>query len=127
MLNWPMHVYIDLAITWVLFIAIFPITFVWYRQAWRIAVNRDFTGVALKRGVPPPNPEKFAPFVMVLNLICGTILLGVVIGVATASLTKDEWTAMAGSTIWVKLILNWVMARHAHLSAAKPKKNKESQ
>jgi hypothetical protein len=127
MLNWPMHVYIDLAITWVLFIAIFPITFVWYRQAWRIAVNRDFTGVALKRGVPPPNPEKFAPGVMVLNLICGTILLGVVIGVATASLTKDEWTAMAGSTIWVKLILNWVMARHAHLSAAKPKKNKEIQ
>jgi len=126
MLNWPMHVYIDLAITWVLFIALFPITFVWYRDAWRIAVKQDFSKVAVRKGVPAPNPAKFAPYVMVLNLIAATVVLGVIIGVLSASLPKDDWTAIAGSTIWIKLILNWSITRHAHLGISKTQKNKES-
>jgi len=109
-----MHGYVDLVLTWVLFLALFPMAFVWFRQVWRIAVKRDFSGVALKNGESPPNPAKFAPFDMVANLVAATVVLSVIIGVVGASLAKDEWTAIAGITIWCKLFFNYALSRHAH-------------
>ncbi len=44
---------ISVALTWILFLAMFPIAFFWLRRAWRIAVRRDFSEVALKGGLPP--------------------------------------------------------------------------
>ena len=109
-----MHGFVDLVLTWVLFLALFPMAFVWFRQVWRIAVKRDFSGVALKNGESPPNPGKFAPFAMVANLVAATVVLSVIIGVVGASLAKDEWTAIAGITIWCKLFFNYALSRHAH-------------
>ena len=109
-----MHGYVDLVLTWVLFLALFPMAFVWFRQVWRIAVKRDFSGVALKNGESPPNPAKFAPFDMVANLVAGTVVLSAIIGVVGANLAKDEWTAIAGITIWCKLFFNYALSRHAH-------------
>lgn len=109
-----MHGYVDLVLTWVLFLALFPMAFVWFRQVWRIAVKRDFSGVALKNGESPPNPAKFAPFDMAANLVAGTVVLSAIIGVVGASLAKDEWTAIAGITIWCKLFFNYALSRHAH-------------
>lgn len=109
-----MHGYVDLVLTWVLFLALFPMAFVWFRQVWRIAVKRDFSGVALKNGESPPNPAKFAPFDMVANLVAATVVLSAIIGVVGASLAKDEWTAIAGITIWCKLFFNYALSRHAH-------------
>ena len=60
---------ISVAMTWVLFMALFPITFYWARNAWRILFKRDYSYVALKRGEPPANPEKFAPYAAAINLI----------------------------------------------------------
>ena len=117
-----MHVYVDLILTWVLFLALFPMTFVWYRQAWRIAVKRDFSSVALKGGESPPNPAKFAPFALALNLVAATVTLSVIIGIVSATLPKDEWTAMAGVTIWCKLIFNYAISRHAHLGVKSERK-----
>ena len=117
-----MHVYVDLILTWILFLALFPMTFVWYRQAWRIAVKRDFSTVALKGGESPPNPAKFAPFALGLNLVAATVTLSVIIGVVSATLPKDEWTAMAGVTIWCKLIFNYAISRHAHLGVKSARK-----
>jgi hypothetical protein len=62
---------ISVALTWILFLALFPISFVWLRRAWRIVVNRDFSEVGIKRGESPPKPEKFAPFEMPVNLVAG--------------------------------------------------------
>jgi hypothetical protein len=109
-----MHVYVDLVLTWVLFLALFPTTFVWFRQVWAIAVKRDFSAVALKNGEPPPNPARFAPFALVGNLVAATVLLSVIIGIVGANLSKDEWTAIAGITIWCKLFFNFALSRHAH-------------
>ena len=117
-----MYVYVDLIITWVLFLALFPVTFVWYRQAWRIAVKRDFSSVALKEGEAPPNPAKFAPFTLASNLIAATVTLSVILGVVSATLPKDEWTAIAGVTIWCKLIFNFALSRHAHLGVKSARK-----
>src|SRR3990167_3530207 len=79
--SWKMVFDISVAMTWILFLALFPISFVWLRRAWRIVVNRDFSEVAVKRGEAPPDPAKFAPYEMAINLVAGVILLCVIVAV----------------------------------------------
>jgi hypothetical protein len=110
---------ISVAITWVLFLALFPIAFFWLRRAWRIIVRRDFSEVALKRGEPPANPAKFAPYSAALNLVAGLIILGVILSIVFAALPYALWSAIAGSTIWLKFIFDFAISRHAHLLGAK--------
>jgi hypothetical protein len=105
---------VSVALTWVLFLALFPITFVWLRRAWRILIRRDFSEVALKQGKPPANPQKFAPYAALINLVCGGVTAFVIIGVLAGSLEYDTWSALAGSTIWMKFILDFALSRHAH-------------
>lgn len=105
---------VSVALTWILFIALFPISFFWFRRAWRIGFRQDFSEVALKGGEPPPNAEKYAPYVMVLNLIAGSIGAVVIVGVALGELSYNTWTALAGSTIWCKFFLDFAISRQAH-------------
>ena len=48
---------VSVALTWILYLALFPMAFFWFRRAWRIVVQRDFSEVAVKRGESPPHPE----------------------------------------------------------------------
>ncbi len=112
---------VSVALTWVLFLALFPMAFFWLRRAWRIVVRRDFSEVALKRGVSPPNPKKFAPYEAVINMIAGTIAVVVVLGVLVAQMPYDTWTAIAGSTIWCKFFASFILSRHAHPAGLKSK------
>lgn len=105
---------VSVALTWILFLALFPIAFFWFRRAWRIVVNRDFSEVALKGGEPPPDAEKVAPYVMVVNLLAGTVAASVIVGVVLGRLNYNTWTAMAGSTIWCKFFLDFAISRYAH-------------
>lgn len=36
---------ISVALTWILFLALFPITFFWLRRAWRILAKGDYSEV----------------------------------------------------------------------------------
>ncbi len=110
---------INIAITWILFIALFPMAFIWLRRAWRIGVLRDLTEVALKNGVSPENPSKFAPYAAAINLIAGGVVITVIIGILTAYFDYQTWSAMAGVTIWLKLIADFILSRHAHLFGSK--------
>lgn len=112
---------VSVALTWILFLALFPMAFFWLRRAWRIVVRRDFSEVALKRGAPPPNPEKFAPYEMVINLIAGVVVTVVIVGVLLAQLDYQTWTAIAGSTIWCKFFASFALSRHAHATFSRPK------
>lgn len=105
---------VSVAMTWLLFLALFPITFFWLRRAWRIGVKRDFSEVALKRGQPPANPQKYAPYAAAINLLAGTVTTVIIAGVLTASYDYATWSAMAGVTIWLKLIADFILSRHAH-------------
>lgn len=132
-----------------LYVALFPITYVWFRLIWRVVVVRDYSEVALRKGVAPPDAQRIAPFFVGLNLVAGTILLAVILYVpsagwdaidaqafaqaaladrlgvvlaipmlaykATIFNAAIDWVAVAGSTIWIKLMLGWALARHAHL------------
>lgn len=110
---------VSTAVTWLLFLALFPMAFFWLRRAWRILVKRDFSEVALKRGESPPNAERFAPYELIINLIAGTIAVVVIVAVALGQLDYDTWTAIAGSTIWCKFFASFALSRHAHAAAAR--------
>ncbi len=118
--------HVSLVLTWILFLALFPIAFFWLRRAWRIIIKRDFSEVALKRGEAPPNAAKYAPYAAAINLVGGVIMLWVIFGVATGLFEYDTWTAIAGVTIWSKFILDFALSRQARLTlgrkAAKPAK-----
>ena len=105
---------ISVAMTWVLFIALFPISFFWLRRAWRIAIKRDFSEVALKRGVSPSEPKKFAPYAAAINLLAGAIIVILIVGIVMAYYDYQQWSAVAGVTIWMKLIADFILSRHAH-------------
>ena len=105
---------ISVAITWILFLALFPMVFFWLRRVWRIVVNKDFSEVALKGGLPPANAQKYAPYEAAINLVAGGIALATIGGIVTGSLEYDSWTAIAGSTIWCKFFASFALSRTAH-------------
>lgn len=112
---------VSVALTWILFLALFPIAFFWLRRAWRIVVKRDFSEVALKRGVSPPHPERFAPYEMAVNLVAGTVIVCVIGIVVLGLLDYSTWSAIAGSTIWCKFFASFALSRHAHAAFSRPK------
>ncbi len=112
---------VSVAMTWILFLALFPISFVWLRRAWRIVVKRDFSEVGIKRGEAPPNPQKFAPYEMAINLVAGVVIVSVIVAVLAGVWEYSTWSAIAGSTIWCKFIGSFALSRHAHASWLKGK------
>ena len=112
---------VSLVLTWLLFLALFPIAFFWYRRVWRILAKRDFSEVALKKGEPPPNAEKYAPYAVAINLIGAVIITWTIVGVVLALFEYDTWTAMAGVTIWTKFFADFALSRTAHPIVAKKK------
>jgi len=105
---------VSIAMNWILFLALFPIAFFWLRRTWRIAVRRDFSEVALRRGESPPDPQRFAPYEMAVNFVGGIVLVVVIVLVLAGTADFGTWTAIAGSTLWCKFFLSFALARHAH-------------
>lgn len=105
---------ISVALTWILFLALFPIAFFWLRRAWRILVRHDYSEVAIKRGEAPANPKKFAPYAAGLNLTAGCIAVWVIVSVVLGTMEYQTWSAIAGVTIWLKFIADFILSRHAH-------------
>jgi hypothetical protein len=117
-------------IDWLFLLALFPVAFFWWRRVWRIFVLRDFSEVALKKGMPPPNAAKYAPYEGVINLVGGVVIVSVLISVLfipilsivdlvppSASayvLVRDDWIATAGVTLWMKIFASFALSRHAH-------------
>lgn len=105
---------VSVAMTWLLYIALFPMAFFWFRRAWRIVVKCDYSEVAIKRGQSPADPARWAPYTMAINAVAGTVAVFVIVAVAVLGLPYDTWTAIAGTTIWSKFLLDFALSRHAH-------------
>jgi uncharacterized membrane protein len=110
---------VSVALTWVLFLALFPMAFFWLRRAWRIAVKRDYSEVALKGGEPPPDAERWAKWELLINALAGIAVVVAILGVLTAALPYANWTAIAGTTIWSKFFASFALGRHAHFQVKK--------
>ena len=104
---------VSVATTWILFLALFPIAFFWLRRAWRIIFRQDFSEVALKGGLPPENAAKYAPYEAAINLVAGGVAVGVIFGVVGGFFEYATWSAIAGSTIWLKFFASFILSRHA--------------
>ncbi len=114
---------VSVAMTWILFLALFPMAFFWLRRSWRIFVRKNYAEVALKRGLPPANPKKWAPLVGLLNLCCGGVALWTIFSVIMGLYPYDTWSAMAGLTIWGKIIADFIIRSQAHPFTFGKKKN----
>jgi hypothetical protein len=111
---------INLLFTWILFLGLFPISFFWFKRAWRIIIKKDYTFVALKRGKPPENPKKFALLSSALNFIPALIFTGVIFLIIFSGLSYEQWTAIVGTTFWMKLFAEFILSRHAHKVTKEP-------
>jgi ABC-type phosphate transport system permease subunit len=123
---------INIAMTWILFLALFPMVFIWLRRAWRIFIKKDYSEVALKKGESPPNPKKWAPVTGMVNLLAGTITLWIIIGIPLWIATGinlgpfhklENWSALAGSTIWIKIFADFIVSRQAHFALGRKNKS----
>ena len=122
--------------TWILFLALFPMAFIWLRRAWRILRKKNYAEVALKHGEPPENPEKWALTVGLLNLLVGAIAVWIIIGVPLyigsgvllgPFQSYDSWSALAGVTLWGKIFADFLIKMQAHpFKFGKNKNTKES-
>lgn len=104
----------SVALTWVLFLALFPIAFFWLRRAWRILARHDYSEVAIRSGESPADPKKFAPYAAAINIVGGAIIVFVVVSIAGFGMPYETWSAIAGVTIWLKFIADFILSRHAH-------------
>lgn len=117
---------VHVALTWLLFLALFPMTFFWLRRVYRIVFKRDYSEVALKGGEAPPNAAKYAPYTAAVNLIAGAIAVAVIFMVVIGGVPYDTWTAIAGSTIWIKFFADFIVSRQARSAwGVKGDKNKK--
>ena len=105
---------ISTAITWILFLALFPMAFIWLRGAYRIFIKKDYSNVAVKGGEHPADPEKYASFAGLINLAAGTSAVLTILGIVTALLNYKTWSAIAGVTIWMKVFADFILSRRAH-------------
>lgn len=106
---------------WLFLLVLVPVAFFWLRRAWRIGVKGDLSEVALKKGQPAPNAQRYAKHELIINLTGGVVLVGVLVAVlGFQALERDDWVAIAGSTLWMKFFASFALGRHAHgLLAAK--------
>jgi hypothetical protein len=118
---------ISIAITWMLFIALFPMAFIWLRRAYKIFIKRDYSEVALKRGEAPPNPKKWAPATGVVNLVAGGTAFVTIICVLLALFPYKTWSSIAGVTLWMKIFADFIVSRQAHPFELGRKKNTEKE
>lgn len=111
------------ATTWILYLSLIPMVFIWLRRAYRIFINGDLSEVALKRGEGPPNPKKWAPFTGSLNLICGLtaiwVLIGIPLYIGTGIMIGPfnefkTWSGIPAVTLWMKVFIDYIISRQAH-------------
>ncbi len=125
---------ISIAISLMLFFALFPMAFFWLRRAWKIFVKHDYSNVALKRGEGPPNPEKWAPATGIVNLAAGGTALVTIVGVLLTFAGFENvfspyktWSSIAGVTLWMKIFADFIVSRQAHPFELGRKKDKENE
>ncbi len=114
-------------LNYLMFIGLLPLSFFWLRKAWKVGINKDYSCVALKRGVAPENPKRFAIFTIIINLIGGLFLFGLFIFILLTGIYNyySTWTSAAGITLWMKFIADFILSRQAHFNKMLSKTGKD--
>jgi hypothetical protein len=118
-----MNFSVYLAIQWILFLALFPMAFIWLRKAHRIFIKKDYSEVALKGGEPPAHPEKYALWAGLINLVTGAISAWLILSMPVWIATGVQlvpfhdsriWAEIAAGNLWVKIFADFILSRQAH-------------
>ncbi len=104
-----------LVLTWILFIGLFPLSFYWMKRAFVIIVKKDYSNVALKWGKKPLKQKKYAPYYFLTNLAAGLIFILVIFLIVFYGLEYEKWTAVIGTTFWMKIFVEFILSSHAHM------------
>tara|TARA_S200000501_G_C20652354_1_gene668064 strand:- start:116 stop:448 length:333 start_codon:yes stop_codon:yes gene_type:complete len=105
---------IEIAINWILFLALFPLAYFWLKKAWKIYVKKDFSEIALKFGSSPSDPSKYALISFIVNVFAGIFAVIIIILIPSIPLEAKIWTEFAGILIWLKIFIDFIISRHAH-------------
>jgi hypothetical protein len=105
---------VSFALKWILFLGLFPMSFLWLRRAYRVFIKKDYSEVALKSGDGPEDPKKWAPYTGIVNLAAGSTALFTIIGILWPFLNYETWSKIAGITLWMKIFADYIVSRTAH-------------
>jgi len=114
-------------LNWALYLSLYPVAFFWLRRSWRIFIRHDYSEVALKRGESPSNPKRWAPFTGLVNLAAGAIAVGLAVTIPLGFFTFDKWIEIAGLTLWMKILLDYIISRQAHPFTFGKKKKEQAE
>ena len=96
-----------------MFLGIFLIAGGMLYRAWKIAVRRDFRYVADWRGKAIANGERWAAWVLSVNLVAGGTLLSIGIAVLAVGLPFAFWTGASALVMWTYYFLLRVVVNRA--------------
>lgn len=83
-----------------LFIGLFLMAGGMFYRAWRIALRRDMRYVADWRGRRIGDGERWAAWVLSINLLSAAALLAIGLAVVVTGLPFTVWTGLTGLVLW---------------------------
>jgi hypothetical protein len=89
------------------------------RRAWRIVFRRDSSEVALRRGTPLPDAERFVSQPGVAKLVTGGVTVATTLLVVVVAVPYATWSAIAGSMIRTRFCADFSVSRYARKPVGK--------
>ncbi|PPE69109.1 hypothetical protein IS481_02470 [Caldimonas thermodepolymerans] len=112
-----MQLHPTVLLAWLLLLLGIALAALCLKRAWTIIVRRNFAEVAVRRGQPPRDPERWAPYAAGIHLVCGALMTGAVLAALLGLAPYATWTGTIGLTLWGYLLALHLLARAAHRSA----------
>jgi len=107
-------------LAWIMFLALLPLSGATLYRAWKIGIRADFRYVAPWNRATLPQPERWAPSFVAMNLVAGAIFAGLFVCVLAGLMPFKQWSGVAAITLWAYFGLQQLLARKARLAVASP-------
>ena len=110
-------IYLELAVAWLLFLAIPALAGGMLYRAWKILARREFRYVAPWHGRTVPQPERWAHWFAMVNLAGGALLLAILLAIVVHGISFGTWAGAVALTVWMYFIVTQLVARKARAAA----------
>lgn len=100
-----------------MFLGIFLMAGGMFYRAWHIAARKDMRYVADWRGRAIVGGERWAAWVLSINLLCAGCLLAIGLSVVLVGIEFTVWTGLSGLVLWTYYFLLRVVVARAGRAA----------